>query len=66
MSERQRHAGIYALHRDLIKLRREDPVFRAQRYRGLDGAVLGPDAFVLRFFGENGDNRLEDFFWAGK
>ena len=57
-SERQRHAGIYALHRDLIKLRREDPVFRAQRHRGLDGAVLGPDAFVLRFFGENGDDRL--------
>ncbi len=58
MSERQRHAGTYALHRDLMKLRREDPVFRAQRYRGLDGAVLGPDAFVLRFFGEKGDDRL--------
>ncbi len=58
MSERWRHAGIYELHRDLIKLRREDPVFRAQRYRGLDGAVLGPEAFVLRFFGENGDDRL--------
>ena len=57
-AERQRHAGIYALHRDLIKLRREDPVFRAQRHRGLDGAVLGRDAFVLRFFGENGDDRL--------
>lgn len=57
-AERQRHAGIYALHRDLIKLRHEDPVFRAQRHRGLDGAVLGRDAFVLRFFGENGDDRL--------
>ena len=58
MSERQRHAEIYALHRDLIKLRHEDSVFRAQRHRGLDGAVLGPEAFVLRFFGENGDDRL--------
>jgi maltooligosyltrehalose trehalohydrolase len=58
ISERQHHAGIYALHRDLIKLRREEPVFRAQRNRGLDGAVLGPEAFVLRFFGENGDDRL--------
>jgi maltooligosyltrehalose trehalohydrolase len=57
-AERQRHAGIYALHRDLIKLRRFDPVFRAQRHRGMDGAVLGRDAFVLRFFGENGDDRL--------
>ena len=33
-------------------------MFRAQRHRGLDGAVLGPEAFVLRFFGENGDDRL--------
>ncbi len=57
-SERQSHAGIYALHRDLIELRNQDPVFRAQRCRGLDGAVLGPEAFVLRFFGEKGDDRL--------
>ncbi len=57
-SERQRHARIYALHRDLIKLRHAEPVFRAQRHRGLDGAVLGPEAFILRFFGENGDDRL--------
>ena len=40
------------MHRDLIRLRRRDPVFRAQRPRGVDGAVLGPEAFVLRFFGE--------------
>ena len=24
----------------------------------IDGAVLGPDAFVLRFFGDDGDDRL--------
>ncbi|MFH0823398.1 MAG: malto-oligosyltrehalose trehalohydrolase [Pseudomonadota bacterium] len=58
MTERRSHAGIYALHRDLIGLRREDPVFSAPRYRGMDGAVLGPEAFVLRFFGDNGDDRL--------
>ncbi len=57
-SERQGHAGVYSLHRDLIKLRREEAVFRAQRHRGLDGAVLGPEALVLRFFGVNGDDRL--------
>jgi maltooligosyltrehalose trehalohydrolase len=57
-SERQSNAGIYSLHRDLIRMRREDPVFRAQLRRGLDGAVLGPEALVLRFFGENGDDRL--------
>jgi maltooligosyltrehalose trehalohydrolase len=57
-SERQSHAEVYALHRDLLKLRREDPVFRAQRPRGVDGAVLSPEAFVLRFFGDDGDDRL--------
>ncbi|MBW8874628.1 MAG: malto-oligosyltrehalose trehalohydrolase [Acidobacteria bacterium] len=44
-------AAALALHRDLLKLRREDPVFRAQGAGWLDGAVLGPEAFVLRFFG---------------
>jgi maltooligosyltrehalose trehalohydrolase len=57
-AERQKNAGVYALHRDLLRLRREDPVFRAQRPGGVDGAVLGPQAFVLRFFGDNGDDRL--------
>jgi maltooligosyltrehalose trehalohydrolase len=57
-SERERHAWAYALHRDLLRLRREDPVFRQQRPRGVDGAVLGPEAFVLRFFGDNGEDRL--------
>ena len=57
-AERERHAEAYALHRDLLKLRRDDPVFRAQRPGGLDGAVLGPEAFVLRFFGAGGDDRL--------
>jgi maltooligosyltrehalose trehalohydrolase len=32
-------------------LRREDPVFRTQGSGGVDGAVLGPEALVLRFFG---------------
>jgi maltooligosyltrehalose trehalohydrolase len=58
LDERQRHAGMYALHRDLLRLRREDPVFRAQRRGGLDGAGLGPEAFVLRFFGVQTDDRL--------
>jgi maltooligosyltrehalose trehalohydrolase len=58
-AERVRHVESVALHRDLLALRREDPVFRAQGAHGLDGAVLGPDAFVLRFFGAaDGDDRL--------
>ncbi len=56
--ERERHAESYVLHRDLLRLRREDPVFRAQRSDRLHGAVLGSEAFILRFFGEAGDDRL--------
>jgi len=57
-TERERHASNYALHRDLLKLRREDPVFRNPKPGGVDGAVLGTEAFVLRFFGPDGDDRL--------
>ncbi len=58
LSERETHAETYALHRDLLKLRREDRAFKSQGARGIDGAVLGPEAFVIRFFGDNGDDRL--------
>ena len=54
--ERERHAPAYALHRDLLRVRRSDPVLRA--HTGLDGAVLGTQAFVLRYFGSAGDDRL--------
>ena len=57
-SERESNAGAYALHRDLIALRRGDPVFARPRRRGVDGAVLGPAALVLRFFGEEHGDRL--------
>jgi maltooligosyltrehalose trehalohydrolase len=57
-SERESHREIYDLHCDLLKLRRTEPVFRAQKLHGLDGAVLAPDAFVLRYFGDDGDDRL--------
>jgi maltooligosyltrehalose trehalohydrolase len=59
LGERQTHAPAYALHRDLLHLRRKDPVFSQPRPRGIDGAVLGPDALVLRFFNrEHGDRLL--------
>jgi maltooligosyltrehalose trehalohydrolase len=57
-AERATHREVYALHRDLLRLRREDEVFSAQEPRALDGAVLGPSAFVLRYFGAEGDDRL--------
>jgi maltooligosyltrehalose trehalohydrolase len=57
-SERETHAAIYDLHRDLLRLRRDDPVLRLRRPGGVDGAVLGPGAFVLRFFGDCDDRLL--------
>ena len=57
-SERESHRETYELHRDLLKLRREDAVFSAQEPRGVDGAVLGTSAFVLRYFGREGEDRL--------
>ena len=57
-SERDANAQVVALHRDLLQLRRDEPCFRAQRQGGIDGAVLGDDAFVLRYFGDAGDDRL--------
>ena len=57
-SERTSHASVYRMHQDLLQIRRDDPVFRAQSPRGVDGAVLGPEALVLRYFGPDGDDRL--------
>lgn len=55
LKERFRHAQEYNLHKDLLRLRREDPVLSDQRRGGVDGAVVGPEAFVLRFFGATPD-----------
>ncbi|HSK38662.1 MAG TPA: malto-oligosyltrehalose trehalohydrolase, partial [Arenibaculum sp.] len=50
--ERDEHARILALHRDLLKLRRDDPALCHQgKDRRMDGAVLSGEAFGLRFFG---------------
>jgi maltooligosyltrehalose trehalohydrolase len=57
-SERKKNTQLYDLQRDLIKLRREDVRFREQKTRGVDGAVLGPASFVLRYFSDDGDDRL--------
>lgn len=58
LSERIKHTEWYTLHRDLLRLRREDPVFSRPRPGGVDGAVLGSEAFVLRFFSSDNLDRL--------
>ncbi len=56
--EREKNTAFVRLHRDLITLRREDSRFRLQPRAAIDGAVLGRDCFLLRYFGENDDDRL--------
>jgi len=57
-SERKNNRELYDLHIDILKLRREDPRFREQSSGGIDGAVLGPASFVLRYFSMNNEERL--------
>src|SRR4030095_1420725 len=58
-SERQKNKHFYDMHIDLLRLRREDSRFREQKRGGIDGAVLGPKSFVLRYFSDgNRDDRL--------
>ncbi len=46
------------LHRELLQLRRDDPVFSRQDKQMLEGAVIGAEACLLRWFDEQGDDRL--------
>jgi maltooligosyltrehalose trehalohydrolase len=57
-AERDEHAGVMELHRDLLRLRRDDPVLRLRGRAGVEGAVLSDAAFVLRFVANTGDDRL--------
>jgi maltooligosyltrehalose trehalohydrolase len=56
-----RHRKALALHRDLLSLRRSDPVIAAQGEGSVhvDGAVLAQGALALRFFADKAeDDRL--------
>src|SRR5262245_43895872 len=57
-SEREKNVALYNLHIDLLKLRREDSRFQLQSSGGIDGAVLGPASFLLRYFSNEKDDRL--------
>ena len=56
--ELARQQPALALHRDLLALRRADTVIAAQAADGIDGAVLGTAAFVLRWFSPDALDRL--------
>jgi maltooligosyltrehalose trehalohydrolase len=58
LSECDEHGSVYALHADLLRIRREDAVLAMQLRTHIDGAVLGEHAFVLRWFGEAHGDRL--------
>lgn len=58
-TERQGNVEQIALHRDLIRLRRENAAFQVKACGTVDGAVLSGSAFVLRYFaGGDGDRLL--------
>jgi maltooligosyltrehalose trehalohydrolase len=57
-SEREKNRHLYDLHRDLLRLRREDARFKELKPAAVDGAVLATSCFVLRFFGPDNDDRL--------
>ena len=48
-AERRSHTAAYDLHRDLLTLRRDDPVFSEHDAERLHGFTLGEDALALRF-----------------
>jgi len=57
-SERSKavHAQIYRLHKDLLRLRQSLPGQSHGYQRGqIDGAVLGSDALLLRYFSDGDD-----------
>ncbi|MBV8481391.1 MAG: DUF3459 domain-containing protein, partial [Verrucomicrobia bacterium] len=55
----QSHEPVYLLHKDLIALRRTDPVINGRERHSLDGAVYGLHLLILRYFGvESGNDRL--------
>jgi maltooligosyltrehalose trehalohydrolase len=58
LTERQTHADVYALHRDLLRMRRETPAFAVQRKGNVDGTIIADDVFALRYLIGGVDDRV--------
>jgi maltooligosyltrehalose trehalohydrolase len=48
-AQRQLHRTVFDLHRDLLALRRDDPVLSQHRAEQLHGVALSPDALLIRY-----------------
>ena len=57
-AERTSHASEYLLTRDLLRLRRKYFALQGASPRAFDGAVIGPRAFLLRYFRDDGQDCL--------
>jgi maltooligosyltrehalose trehalohydrolase len=64
LGERERHAAVYALHRDLLALRREDPVCREQRRDRTEAMAVGGQQVAVRRWSEAGERLLVANFGA--
>ena len=58
--EHETHAAAVALHRDLLRIRKDDPAIAgaASNRRAIEGAVLASHAFLLRYESRDGNDRL--------
>jgi maltooligosyltrehalose trehalohydrolase len=57
-SKSGKNIQLYKLHKDLIYLRRNDPVLKYASKVNFDGAILNQDAFIIRFFDDSYGDRL--------
>jgi maltooligosyltrehalose trehalohydrolase len=56
--DRLNSSEVFHLYRDLLRLRHHDDVLKGASEGVLDGAVLGDETLVIRFFSEKKDDRL--------
>jgi maltooligosyltrehalose trehalohydrolase len=61
LRDREKNKRIYSLYKDLIALRRSDPVLQRPKRHGMDGAILSDTAFLLRYFDSGHGDRLAIF-----
>lgn len=57
-SECERNGAMLGLHRDLLRLRADDPVISRQEVDAVDGATLNEHSLVLRWFDADHGDRL--------